>query len=384
VASHDSLAADAGARAAGRACIVAAAVVALILTIAPTAGCSGSSSSSSSRSLAVIDAGSLIVPFDRAAQAYARAHPGLHVTTESHGSIQVIRQVSDLDRRFDVLASADAALIPVLMEDPAGGDTAAPAATADWYAVFATNRMVLAYSPASRYAPLFRSGDWITALTTPGVRFGLADPRFDAAGYRALMVLQLAERRYRADHLFEDLTVGRLSPPVTVSRRAGIDVIDVPELLDGVSGSGLVLRGASIELVALLESGDLDCAFEYESVVRQHKLPFVQLPSQIDLGSQRYAASYGRVAVAIAFQRFADVKPVFRGAPIAYAVTIPRSAPDRAEAERFVAFLLGPGGRRILGAAYQPSVTPARVDHLDKLPAALRPLCAPLQARETP
>jgi molybdate/tungstate transport system substrate-binding protein len=361
---------------------VAAIVLTGALAVCAAAGCSGGSSSSPGGSLSVIDAGSLIVPFDSAAEAYARAHPDLHVTTESHGSIQVIRQVSDLDRRFDVLASADAALIPVLMEDPAGGDAATP--TADWYAVFATNRMVLAYSPDSRYAPLFRSGDWVKAITTSGVRFGLADPRFDAAGYRALMVLQLAERQYRDDHLFEDLTVGRLSPPVTVSRQAGVDVIDVPELLDGVSGSGLLLRGASIEFVALLESGDLDCAFEYESVVRQHGLPFVRLPAQIDLGSPRYAASYGRVAVAIAFQRFASVKPVFRGAPIAYAVTIPRNAPDRAEAERFVAFLLGPDGRRILSAAYQPSVTPARVDHMDKLPAALRPLCAPLRAGATP
>ena len=338
--------------------------------------------SSAGGSLSLIDAGSLIVPFDRAAQAYAYAHPGLHVTTESHGSIQVIRQVSDLERRFDVLASADAALITVLMEDPAGSGGATP--TADWYAVFATNRMVLAYSPASRFAPLFRSGDWVKAITTQGVRFGLADPRFDAAGYRALMVLQLAERQYRDDHLFEDLTVGRLTPPVTVTGKDGVDVIDVPELLQGVAGSGLVLRGASIQLVALLESGDLDCAFEYESVVRQHELPFVRLPAQIDLGSPRYAAAYARVAVAIAFQRFASVKPVFGGAPIAYAVTIPRNAPDHAEAERFVAFLLGPEGRRILAEAYQPSVTPARVDHMDKLPAMLRPLCAPLRVGATP
>jgi molybdate/tungstate transport system substrate-binding protein len=366
-----------------RAGALAAALVVLTsaLAVCTAAGCSSSPSSSSGGSLSVIDAGSLIVPFEKAAEAYARAHPRLHVTTESHGSIQVIRQVSDLGRRFDVLASADAALIPVLMEDPLGSDATA---TADWYAVFATNRMVLAYSPTSQYAPLFRSGDWVKAVTTSGVRFGLADPRFDAAGYRALMVLQLAENLYDNDHLFEDLTVGRLSPPVTVSRRAGVDVIDVPELLDAVSGSGLLLRGASIELVALLESGDLDCAFEYESVVRQHELPFVRLPAQIDLSSPRYAASYERVAVAIAFQRFAKVKPEFRGAPIAYGVTIPLNAPDRAEAERFVAFLLGPDGRRILEAAYQPSVTPARVDHMDKLPAALRSLCLPLDTEAAP
>jgi tungstate ABC transporter binding protein WtpA len=363
--------------------------------------------------VSAVDADSLIIPFARLAQAYEGAHPDVRVETESHGSIQVIRQVTDLGRSFDVLTSADAGLVALMMEGEnggaGGGATAAAASatlaaggakpTADWYAIFATNRMVLAYSPHSRYASLFRSGDWIKALTTPGVQFGLADPRFDATGYRALMVLQLAQRYYHDDHLFADVTVGRLSPPITVTRHAasagstgsaasaasaGVDLIDVPELLDGVSGSGLVLRGASIELMALLESGDLDCAFEYESVVRQHHLPFVQLPAQIDLSSQRYAANYARVAVSMAFQRFATVKPVFVGAPIAYAVTIPRTAHDPADGARFIAFLLGPRGRAILATDYQPAVTPALVDHFDKLPAVLRPLCAPLKQGQMP
>jgi len=36
---------------------------------------------------------------------------------------------------------------------------------------------------------------------------------------------------------------------------------------------------------ALLESGDIDYAFEYLSVARQHRLEFLSLPSEIDLGS---------------------------------------------------------------------------------------------------
>ena len=353
--------------------VVLAALAAAALAAAVSAA-SGCGSASADR-LSVIDAGSLIIPFDRLATSYEQAHPGSEVQTESHGSIQVIRQVTDLDRRFDVLATADAALIPLLMEKPA--DDAQP--SADWYAVFATNRMVLAYAPGSRLTPLLRSGQWLKALTAPGTRFGLADPRFDAAGYRALMVLQLAESWYRDEHLFEDLTLGRLTPPVTVTRKNGVDVIDVPELLQAVSGSGLVLRGASIQLVALLESGDLDCAFEYESVVRQHRLPYVELPSQIDLSTARWARRYGRVAVAIAFRRFASVKPLFRGEPIRYAVTIPVNAPHPEAAREFVAFLLGAEGRRILAEAYQPSVNPAPVDNYDELPAELRALCVPLR-----
>ncbi len=88
--------------------------------------------------------------------------------------------------------------------------------------------------------------------------------------------------------------------------------------------------------------------------------------------------------MSIAFQRFASVKPLFVGAPIAYAVTIPSTARNSVEAERFIAFLLGPQGRAILAADDQPTVTPALVDHDAALPAALRPLCRPLKPGQTP
>ncbi len=72
------------------------------------------------------------------------------------------------------------------------------------------------------------------------------------------------------------------------------------------------------------------------------------------------------------------------GAPIAYAVTIPSTARNAAQAARFIAFLLGPRGRAILAADYQPAVSPALVDHYDRLPAALRPLCVAMKPGETP
>ena len=164
------------------------------------------------------------------------------------------------------------------------------------------------------------------------------------------MLLQLAEREYDDPYLFEDMMMGRFTSPVTVTRRRrGVDVIEVPEILETRRGSNLVLRGASIQLVALLESGDLDCAFEYESVARQHGLEYVRLPSAIDLGEAGRRADYRRVEVKLDFRRFASVKPVFRGDVIRYAFTDPgqRSGPG-AGRPTFVAFLLGDEGRRIL------------------------------------
>ena len=352
----------------GTAAAVAAAVLLAVLSLL-AGGCGGDR-----RKVKLIYAGSLIVPFERLAAEFERTHPGVDVLTESHGSIQVLRLVTELGDRFDFAASADEQLIPPLMYDRTDPDTGKPYAS--WYCTFATTRMVLAISPKSPLVGELTSADWYRRITRPAVRFGLAAPRFDAAGYRALMVLQLAEREYADPYLFEDMMMGRFTHPVTVTEGPRLDVIDVPEILETQSGSNVVLRGASIELVALLESGDLDCAFEYESVARQHGLRYVQLPAAIDLGEAAHRADYRRVEVKLASRRFASVTPVFRGDLIRYAFTIPADAPDAALAAEFVGFLLGPAGRRILLADHQPVLTPPVLDHPSAAPEEVRRACA--------
>ena len=340
------------------------AALALVLT-----GCGGDQ-----RQVKLMYAGSLIVPFERLATEFERLHPDVDVLTESHGSVQVLRHVTELGDRFDLAVSADEQLIPPLMYDRVNHETGKPYAS--WCCTFATNRMVLAISPKSPLAEQIDARNWYRRLTQPDVRFGLADPRFDAAGYRALMLLQLAEREYDDPYLFEDMMMGRFTTPVTVTRNAGgVDVIEVPEILETQRGSSVVLRGASIQLVALLESGDLDCAFEYESVARQHGLKYVRLPSSIDLGEARRRADYRRVEVKLDFQRFASVKPVFRGDVIRYAFTIPANAPDPQLAAELVAFLLGDDGHRILEEDYQPVLTPPTLDDASAAPREVRQAC---------
>ena len=347
----------------------AMAALAVLLAVGLLAGCGGGH-----RQVRLMYAGSLIVPFERLAAAFETSHPGVDVITESHGSIQVLRHVTELGDRVDVAVSADEQLVPPLMyerDDPATGKP-----WASWCCTFATNRMVLAVSPKSHLASQLTGAGWHRRVTGRDVRFGLADPRFDAAGYRALMVLQLAERYYDDPFLFEDMVMGRFTTPVVVRRRGGRDVIEVPEILETRRGSNIVLRGASIQLVALLETGDLDCAFEYESVARQHGLDYVPLPAAIDLGEAARRADYARVTVKLDFRRFASVRPVFHGGEIRYAFTIPENAPDPDLARRFVAFMLGPEGRRILREDHQPLITPPSVDHVGAAPREVRRACA--------
>jgi molybdate/tungstate transport system substrate-binding protein len=326
------------------------------------------------RQVKLMYAGSLIVPFDRLAAAFEKRYPDVDVVTEAHGSIQVLRHVTELGDRMDLVASADEQLIPPLMYER--DDPATDAPWADWYCSFATNRMVLAVSPKSPLAGELTSRTWYRRLSRPDVRFGLADPRFDAAGYRALMVLQLAEREYDDPYLLEDMLMGRFTTPITVQRQGDADVIEVPEILETTAGSNVVLRGASIQLVALLESGDLDCAFEYESVARQHGLEYVRLPAAVDLGDAGRRDHYRTVRVKLDFRRFASVRPEFTGDVIRYAFTIPANAPEPELARQFVAFLLGPDGRRILEGDHQPLLSPPELDDAAAAPEEVRRACA--------
>jgi molybdate/tungstate transport system substrate-binding protein len=351
-------------------CVLLAAVA--ILAAAASSVLSSGCGDQSRQTLKLLYAGSMIVPFERLAADFQELHPDVRVLTESHGSVQCIRQITELGRRFDVLVSADYSLMPPMMYDVEDEATGRP--YADWTIRFATNRIVLAYTDKSEGAAELTAENWYDILTRPDVRFGIADPRFDAAGYRSLMVLQLAEGYYDDPIILENLAMAGFSTPV-VSRRAGdLDVIIVPELLETLRGGTLVLRGSSVQLLPLLKSGDVDYALEYESVARQHGLEYLELPPQIDLGDPEYADLYASVEVRIDMQRFKTVKPVFRGEVIGYGVTVPTNAPDAPAAEQFVAFLLGPTGRRIMHDAYQPLIEPPVVDRPAGLPAVLRAL----------
>ncbi len=77
--------------------------------------------------------------------------------------------------------------------------------------------------------------------------------------------------------IFLDMFKGQFSFPLGIFSEDDLTTVTVPEIMETKSGSHIILRGASIELIALLESGDLDYAFEYESVIRQHGLSMLDI-----------------------------------------------------------------------------------------------------------
>jgi molybdate/tungstate transport system substrate-binding protein len=351
----------------------------LLLVALAASGCgkdsAGAGGSGRKISIRVLYAGSLIIPFAELEKQFEALHPNIDIKAEGHGSIQVLRQVSDIHDEADVLISADSQLIPMLLYNSKDPDTGKPYGT--WRIDFASNQMAIAYTDKSKYAAEVTADNWYNVVARPDVRLGLADPRFDSNGYRALMMFALAGRQYDKSTLFFDTFEGQFTTPITSEDEGTQTVVHVPEILETSSGAHIVMRGYSVQLLPLLETGDIDYAIEYLSVIKQHGLKYVTLPPELNLGDQTLADVYRQVRVDLDYQRFASVKPSFEGQPITYSLTIPSNSAQPQAASLFVQFLLGPDGRRIMEQNYHPMFATPTCDNLEALPQELKALCVP-------
>jgi molybdate/tungstate transport system substrate-binding protein len=261
--------------------------------------------------LRVFVAGSLFLPFAELEKAYEAAHPNVDILLEAHGSIQVIRNVTEIHERVDVVVSADHALIPMMMYATGDPDTGKPYAM--WHIKFASNELVLAYTSRSRYADEINRDNWHEIIARPDVKVGIADPRLDPCGYRSLMTLKLTESVREGSTVFAEVILGQFKNGITAEDEGGVSIIRIQENLDIKPDARLIIRNSSIQLIALLESGDIDYAFEYESATLQRNLLLLRLPDAVNLGVPEYAAEYAKVQVRMDFQRFLSVNPVFNG-----------------------------------------------------------------------
>ena len=212
------------------------------------------------QTLIVFHAGSLSVPFRELSELFENKHPHVTVLAEAAGSRDTARKVSDLDRRCDVLGSADYKVIEnLLLPDHASFNIR-----------FATNEMAIAYTERSELADRIDSGNWAEILLTDGVTFGRADPNSDPCGYRTVMLFQLAEKRLQQEGLANQLTAKH---------------------------GDRYIRPKETDLLALLEAGEIDYLFIYRSVAAQHGLNMIFLPDEINLKSSAFAGLYRTATV---------------------------------------------------------------------------------------
>jgi molybdate/tungstate transport system substrate-binding protein len=148
------------------------------------------------------------------------------------------------------------------------------------------------------------------------------------------MVLQLAEKFYKAPGLYDRLIANR--PKENVKAKA-------------------------VELVKLLKSGKLDYGWEYLSVAAQHDLKYIRLDDQINLGNYKFDDFYKQAAVKVTGKTKGSW--ITRtGKSITYGVTLIKDSPNPNGAVSFLQYLLDPaGGLEILKSMGQPPFVPARV-----------------------
>ncbi len=314
-----------------------------IAVVAATSGCGEKTSGSAEdrgrdkQELTIFHAGSLSVPFREISAIFQAEHPGVTVKAEAAGSRDCARKISDLDRRCDVLGSADYTVVTALLMPE----------HVDFNIRFALNEMVIAYTDESRLSDKITPENWVEILLSAGVAVGRSDPNRDPCGYRALMLFQLAEKYFRMPGLARKLA--------------------------GKSGEKYI-RPKETELLALLEAGEIDYAVIYRSLAEQHGLKSVLLPKEVNLGSPAFADFYRTATVSVTGKRPGEFV-VKTGEPMVYSVTIPKDAPNREMAEAWVRLLLSPRGRAVMERNGQPCVTPAEADGLENVPASLRQFC---------
>jgi molybdate/tungstate transport system substrate-binding protein len=280
-------------------------------------------------------AASLTKPLGAMLDTFSRRND-ITVQRESGASLEHARKITDLGRVPDVILLADPEVFPQLLM---------PAYVA-WYAELARNRMIIGYTDRSRYAAQIDSTNWLTILTRPDVQVGLPDPDLAPAGYRTLLLLALAGRYYHD-----------------------------PGLRARVLGNAprKNMRPNAAELAALLQTGELDYIFDYESVAAAYGFHALHLPTAIDLGDPSLASQYAKASVRVRGRGGDSI--TFVGAPILYALAVPRNAPHPEAAARLAAFILSAQGRRLMHDAHVDAL-----DHAlfvgDSVPAAIRDAAA--------
>jgi molybdate/tungstate transport system substrate-binding protein len=300
----------------------------------------GSAFAEPSGKLVIFHAGSLAVPFGDMEKAFEAKYPKVDVQRESGGSTKLARMITELGKPADIMASADYLVIDKMLVPKA----------ADWNARFATNQIVLCYTPQSKYASEINDKNWTDILQRPDVVWGHSDPNLDPCGYRSLMTLQLAEKFSGQAGLYDKILANRPEKNV---------------------------RPKSVELISMMESGNMDYAFEYMSVAVQHGLKFVVFDDHINLGNYAMDPFYASAVVKVTGKEpgsFMELK----GSSITYGVTMLKSAANPEAAEAFLAYLLDAnGGLKILKDQGQPPIVPASVGSQamhDALPASLKTL----------
>lgn len=200
----------------------------------------------------------------------------------------------------------------------------------------ASTEMVITYNPSGRFGGRFKAAaagklPWYTVLESKGLRFGRTDPAVDPQGRNIIFAFLLAQRYYDQPGLERRI----LGPPENPAQ---------------------IFTETS--LLSRLEAGQLDASSAYRSSAVSHGLPYITLPSEINLGNANYEKGwYSKVRFTLAGP---DGKPAtVHVEPLVFYAGIPTDARHTALGRAFVAYLLSNRATALLGTlGYGPPSGP--------------------------
>lgn len=191
----------------------------------------------------------------------------LDLHTHAKGADAVAEAIVDESLRADVFIPVTAG--PMLTVMRAGkAEIAYPVASTE---------MVLVYSPKSRFASQFEAAakgkaNWWEILQKPGLRFAHGNPAGDPGGRNAIFTMMLAAKKYNQPDLVKKLFGSTFTPP------------------PASPGGNNQQR---------LQNGDLDAATSYKIGPDWIHLPYIELPSDVNLSGQHVHAEHPDISLSI-------------------------------------------------------------------------------------
>ena len=211
-------------------------------------------------------------------------HPELPAIVTPGGSVNLIRDCI-AGEPCDVLISADDTIIQTMMMPN----------YANGYRIWAGNKMVI-------IGEGIHAGNWEEKLLAKDATFKHHNPYADPGGYRAVMSMLLADLHKPG------LTDLLMKHPGHMGMEKNPSIFDH-------------LKEATYE-------------FTYYSSAKSSGIDHAELPEVMDLSNPTFADTYAKVHFSV------DEKNTVIGAPIAHALTIPRTATHKEAAKEFIDMFL--------------------------------------------
>jgi molybdate/tungstate transport system substrate-binding protein len=326
---------------------IAALVIIIIAVVAVGVyGYNNYVASSENGTLVIFAAASLANSMNATAAEFEKQHPNVDVQIQYGGSSDLISQITQLNKTPDIMASADYYLIDKnLMPN-----------YTTWNLKYAQNELVIAYTDKSQNSSQITANNWYQILAQDNVTFGIADPNSAPAGYRAVMMMQLANSYYNNSEIFNLITD---NTAITSKANGTGYIISSPSNLNPTSK--VSSRPNVKETLTLLESGSVDYVFVYKSDAQQQAksgVKYIQLPDELRLSNTSFESTYKTISLT-QYSDTSNKTKTIKLTPIVYGITILTKAPAYDLATQFMELLLSSTGIKISQDNFIDPISPA-------------------------